>query len=230
MTSPIKVSPTTIGLTSALVLGLAAPALAGIAPPTTGEAFLAADLDASGGLSKTEFATFLEAGLTTKEINSAFKNADVNRSKEVTLLELRYHLGEVELPTKNEISFEAADNDGNGFLDRGDFNLAVGHLRSRGIDLLRRFLQADVSNDGRITLDEWSVYLTGKAKGPEGASFLVFDLLDQYKDEKISSGEYTWFYTGETRQSKIAAAFYKLDKNEDGYLTRDEWNPGAKKR
>lgn len=227
MNPPIKVSTTTLGFTSALVLGLAAPAFAGVVTPP--DVFLTADVNASGGLSRAEFATTLEAGLTGKEISSAFKNADVDRSKEVTRLEFSYHLGEINRPTKAEISFEAADDNGDDFLARDEFNRAVGHLRSRGVDLLRRFLQADESNDQRITLDEWTLYVTGKAKGPQGASFLVFDLLDQDGNDEVSYGEFTWFYTGETKQNKVIAKFIALDKDENGDLTREEWNPGAKR-
>lgn len=229
MTPPIKASPKHRVLISSAIITLAAPAFAGVVVPP-GDVFAEADIDASGGLSRTEFATTLEAGLTGKQIAAAFKNADVNRSKEVTRLEFSYHLGEIERPTKEEVSFDAADENGDDFLGLQEFNRAVGNLRSRGVDLLRRFLLADESNDQRITFDEWTLYVTGKAKGPEGASFLPFDLMDQDKDDKLSYGEFTWFYTGETKQNKVIAKFAALDKDESGDITRDEWNPGVKRR
>ena len=45
----------------------------------------------------------------------------------------------------------------------------------------------------------------------------------------LTVAEFAGVLPKNTTEEKVQARFDKLDDNEDGFLTKDEWNPGAPK-
>ncbi|MCW1926014.1 hypothetical protein OKA05_25875 [Luteolibacter arcticus] len=219
---------------AALAITFTGAAFAGA--PTEGElAFAAADIaPADGSLNLVEFTTTLEEGTSAQKAKAAFKKADRDKSTSVSLVEFRISIGELTAPTKEELSFIAADTVVDNILTLAEFE-ATFTGKTAPIEIYKRFLKADAAAPVGLSLEEWTLYKKGKAKGPEGAKYYKFDLADSHpgvdlgEDDKLSIEEFALSFPKGTKEATISAKFAKEDSNEDGFLTRDEWNPGAPK-
>lgn len=190
------------------------------------DAFTAADTDASQNLDNLEFAAVLPAGSSEKKVMKEFKKADLNGSLDVSLWEYLVYTREEPLPPKMELAFYKADESEDGTIDFWELAQA-GKRNAAGVEHLKQFAIADTNQDLSIDLEEFTRYKQGRAVAPAGVSLLKFDLLDQNDDDSVSYAEFTWLYNGETRQLAMMRAFDKFDKNDNTWITRDEWNPGA---
>lgn len=145
--------------------------------------------------------------------------------------------------------FQAHDHDGNGFLQRKDFELSAirmaeefGHgpespARQRLVaislglwDHLSKV--ADLDADGRISLDEYkAAFARGMLETPETfhQSYVpyidaVMEMADEDHDGKLTaSEEVRWMGTLMGMPEQVVAdAFRRIDKDGDGLITRDE--------
>lgn len=205
---------------------LSGAAFAG-APSAGTVAFNTADADTSSSLTQEEFATTLEAGTKANVVKKEFKKADLDHKDGISLNEYLIYIGEVTLPTKEELSFTAADTVVDGFLSLAEFNATIPGKGPLSNNLVR-FLKADVNSDDKLSLEEWTLYKKGKAKG-DGTKYLKFDLADADENDAVNVAEFATLFSQNLTEEKVAAKLAKLDTNEDGVLTRDEWNPGAPK-
>lgn len=219
----------TIGLSlAAIALGLSGSTLAA-APASPGTiAFNTADADHSGILSFQEFVSTLPIRTTYGKAELKFKKADRDRSGGITLSEYLVYVGEEEPPTKEELSFAAADEDDNGTLDEEEF-AATFSAPLAPIQIRLRFLKADADEIDGLSLEEWTLFKKGKAKGKEGVKYTKFDLADLDNDDELTIEEFALTFAPSTKEATIAAKFAKEDEDENDVLTRDEWNPGAPK-
>lgn len=227
MTNNNSIARTGLSL-AAISLTLTGSVFAGIISPGTA-AFNTADADTSGSLTLEEFTATLAEGTTAQKAKRAFKKADGDKSGGVTLPEYLIHVGEAQAPTKEELSFAAADANENGSLDLEEFaDTFTG--KTAPIEIRKRFLKADADVSGALSLEEWTLHKKGKAKGPDGVKYYKFDLADLNEDNELTIEEFALAFPQGTKESAIAVKFAKKDKNDNGVLTRSEWNPGAPKQ
>ena len=207
----------TIALTGAAVAGTAYPNQA---------AFIAADGDVSNSLSKVEFATTLGEEPSEKVINKSFKKADADKDESISLSEFLVF----EADSKKEGAFIKADADLNGVVSLDEY-VAATQGKAPYIVVKKRFLLSDSDDEGSVgvlTLTEWSA----KRRKPTKGEFLSFDLANEETVEtplSLTVAEFAGVLPKNTTEEKVQARFDKLDDNEDGFLTKDEWNPGAPK-
>ena len=145
--------------------------------------------------------------------------------------------------------FQAHDHDGNGYLQREDFELSAirmseefGHglesparkkllAISLGLwDHLRKV--ADFNSDGRISLDEYKkAFAAGLLETPESFDQgyvpyinAVIDIADQDHDGKLTeSEEIRWMSSLMGVPVEVSrAAFHRIDKDHDGFITASE--------
>lgn len=191
------------------------------------DGFIVADANSSQALDKAEFATTLEEGAPDKTVNRQFKKADRDKNNMISLTEYLVHTGAKEAPTKIEASFTAADTDSNGSIDFFEFQEAS-PPKSPLVSMLRSFLLADDDGNEALSSEEWTRLKTGKAKPEKGERYLQFDLADANGDDQITVDEFFSVFPRGTTTQKVWAKFLRLEKSDDGVLTRDEWNPGGR--
>jgi Ca2+-binding EF-hand superfamily protein len=187
--------------------------------------FIAADLDVSGSLSVDEFTTTLDADLSVRAVNRAFRSADANRDLSIQLNEYLLFTGTYTPENRLDRQFYLADVSIDGSLD---FEEYVDSRPGRAplIVLRRQFLQADADDDDAISLEEWIAFRTGQTPANGGLS--VFELADVDADGEVDPAEFASVYPRGFAEVRLMAKFNKLDDNEDGVLTTDEWNPGRR--
>ena len=200
---------------------LSRPALAGVAYDISG--FTAADLDASGDLSKLEFNTTLPPGLTPKVQARSFRRADLNRNATIQLNEFLIFRGIIRPENALERWFYLADASLDGALDFEEYK--SGFKRKASLVSIRRdFLRTDANGNGAVTLVEYSNFRLGLSR-PN--SFTVFELADFDDNGQLTIEEFGHVYTSTTSKAAIQKRFLLLDDNRDGVLTTSEWNPGV---
>jgi hypothetical protein len=218
----------TLGLNlAAIALAFSGSALAAAVSPGT-TAFNVADADTSGILSFEEFVTTLPVRTTYGKASFKFKKADLDQSGGITLPEYLIYVGEEEAPTKEELSFAAADEDENGSLDLEEFS-ATFTAPLAPIQIRLRFLRADADETDALSPEEWTQFKKGKARSADGVKYTKFDLADLNEDDQLTLEEFALTYPPGTKEDVIADKFALEDENDDSFLTRDEWNPGAPK-
>ncbi|WP_367873228.1 EF-hand domain-containing protein [Luteolibacter sp. Populi] len=215
---------------SLLACAVALPGTALAGAPTAGELeFAAADIaPADGSLNKEEFTTTLPEGSKPKFVNKQFKKANFVKSESLTLEEYLVYIGDIEAPTKQELSFRVADLNLNGGIDLAELNTATPG-KSPFINIVKTFLIADDDANDELSRAEWTLLKTGKAKPAKGEKFLKFVLADANENNQLTNLEFASTFPRGTVQAKVDVKFDKLDKNDDTFLTRDEYNPGAPK-
>lgn len=186
--------------------------------------FNTADLDVSGTLSSAEFSTTFSTLTPRGQIKSAFKKADGNRNGSLTLEEwLAYREGTFE--HQETLKFDAADADSSGFLTLTEF--APTQPTNKPFIMTRAaFLGADHDDDGLISLDEWLEHRENGFHDSHGVSLGKFDLADLDATNSLTPDEFAGVYPPKVKAAVVLKKFAGLDDNDDGLLTRDEWNPG----
>ena len=117
----------------------------------------------------------------------------------------------------------SSDVNVNGSLTYEEFT-ATAKARASVVSIRRNFFRADLNADSNVTLAEWLVYRRGDA--PRNI-YTVFELADFDENDELTPEEYGYFFARGTASAKILARFSSKDDNDDGVLTRDEWNPGG---
>lgn len=186
--------------------------------------FIAADVDLSGTLSAGEFATTLEAGLSANAVQRKFRAADRNLNGSVQLNEFLIFTGTIPAPSKAEEQFAQLDGNGNASLTYEEFT-ATAKVRASVVSIRRQFFRADANSDSTVTLAEWTTYKSNKSPR---VFYSIFELSDLDGDDQLTPDEFGYFYARGTASSKIMARFSTKDDNDDGVLTRAEWNPGVR--
>ncbi|XP_039140008.1 calcium-dependent protein kinase 20-like [Dioscorea cayenensis subsp. rotundata] len=130
------------------------------------------------------------------EIKELFEMMDVNNNGKITLEELKHGLQKVgyQLPDADvKILMDAADVDGNGTLDYGEFVAVSIHVQRMGNDehLHKAFAYFDQNKSGYIEIEELSESLADDL-GPNHEEVVnaIFRDVDADKDGKISYEEF----------------------------------------
>ncbi|KAJ1691914.1 hypothetical protein LUZ63_016069 [Rhynchospora breviuscula] len=130
------------------------------------------------------------------DIKELFQKMDLNNDNKISFDELKLGLHKIgqQLPDSDvRILMDAADTDGNGFLDYGEFVAVSIHLKKIGNDehLHRAFSFFDQNKSGYIEIEELSTSLADDL-GPnhdEVINAIIHDV-DTDKDGKISYDEF----------------------------------------
>ena len=154
---------------------------------------------------------------------------------------------------KHHLSFAQADADSSGSLTVFEFATTRGPGTPL-VEIRRRFLPIDVSGafevvidpvtglpavdpvtgepvpgdpipDGLVSLDEWNAYraLEEKPKSDLGR----FDLADFDGDGQLTPVEFSYLFSPKVKAGKATRKFNKLDDNDDGSITREEFKKPA---
>lgn len=198
--------------------------------PTTDTAkFEAADADASGGLTLAEFSTTFSGGTRASKILEKFNKADTSNDDSVSLAEWLVYKDDTIPENENDdtAKFNAADSDSNGSLTYDEFATTLAGKKSE-VEIRARFLKADTNDDNLVSLAEWNVYKNDNLPDDSNNRPRAFDLADVDASGDITPDEFAGFFKPKTKPSSIQKKFDKYDRNDDGVLTRDEWNPGKR--
>lgn len=198
--------------------------------PTTDTAkFEAADADASGGLTLAEFSTTFSGGTRASKILEKFNKADTSNDDSVSLAEWLVYKDDTIPENENDdtAKFNAADSDSNGSLTYDEFATTLAGKKSE-VEIRARFLKADTDDDNLVSLAEWNVYKNDNLPDDSNNRPRAFDLADVDASGDITPDEFAGFFKPKTKPSSIQKKFDKYDRNDDGVLTRDEWNPGKR--
>lgn len=97
------------------------------------------------------------------------------------------------------------------------------------VAIRRNFFRADANGDANgdanVTLEEWTDFKSGRSPR---VFVSIFALADFDEDGELAPDEFGYYYARGTANEKIMARFSVKDDNDDGVLTRDEWNPGVR--
>lgn len=188
--------------------------------------FAAADADASGSLSLAEFATTFSKGDKEPQLLRKFAKADANQDSLISLDEWTFFKDDT-IPGKEKddtVSFTRADADASGSLTLAEFTTTQDPRKS-AISILARFIKADTNADELLSLDEWLTFKDDRKPDDSANRPDDFTLADTDADGSVTLPEFTGTFPGKSNPKSIARKFDKLDRNDDGFLTRDEWNP-----
>jgi Ca2+-binding EF-hand superfamily protein len=186
--------------------------------------FLTADVDVSSSLSLGEFTTTLKAGISATAAARKFKAADRNLNGSVQLNEFLIFSKVLPVPSKAETAFEIADVNVNGSLTFDEFT-SIEKERASIVSIRRNYLRADANGDTNVTLAE---YISFRAGDYDRTRLSIFFLADVDADDEVDLTEFAYAYARGTAEAKILVKFQKKDLNDDGFLTRSEWNPGVR--
>eukprot|EP00252_Welwitschia_mirabilis_P001499 TRINITY_DN11361_c0_g2_i1.p1 TRINITY_DN11361_c0_g2~~TRINITY_DN11361_c0_g2_i1.p1 ORF type:complete len:228 (-),score=74.30 TRINITY_DN11361_c0_g2_i1:641-1324(-) len=132
----------------------------------------------------------------TRGIKDMFKMMDTNNTGSITLEQLKaglQKLGSNMDESEVKMLMEAADADGNGTLDYGEFVAASLHLQSMENDeyLLKAFVYFDKNESNYIEIEEFREALA-EDFGPEDVDVVnsIFNDVDVDKDGRISYEEF----------------------------------------
>lgn len=134
--------------------------------------------------------------------------------------------------------FEAMDVDGDGLLEREDFEALAGRWTEIGEDAagLTEIMMgwwetllaaSDRNRDDKVSLEEVLLVvdrLPGMLDAVKGTAGAMFEAVDRNGDDRISGAEYKRLIeTWNGRPVDTEAVFHRLDLDGDGYLSRDEF-------
>ena len=154
---------------------------------------------------------------------------------------------------KHHLTFAQADVDASGGLTVFEFATTQG-AGTPLVEIRRRFLPADVAGafevvidpvtglpavdpvtgdpivgdpipDGEISLDEWNAWRALEERPKSDLS--RFDLADFDGDDQLSLVEFGYLISPKAKAGKKVRKFNKLDVDDDGYLSRDEFKKPA---
>ncbi len=194
--------------------------------------FEAADDDRSGSLTLAEFTTTVGHGHPPEEvILKKFTRADANDDDLVSLQEFLaykqdHQEDEIEDDIEHDVNrFNGADTDDDGFLTYDEFKPTVPGKRPE-IRVRERFLLADANNDDLVSLEEWLAFKNDEDE-TDDETFRKFDLADTDANDELTLDEFADVFPPGMLMETVIKKFNNKDDNEDGVLTRDEWNPGG---
>lgn len=213
-----------------LSLGIAALSIGSADAQSPGElAFASADLNHSNSLHGAELRTILPNPISDGALNKLCKRIDLNNDEQISLKEYLVFSGERKRPSKQEMAFDALDQNVTGDLHLGEL-IEFTPGQAPVVSHIKTLMIADVDNNELITLQEWLDFKSGKTKPDPEDNFLVFDLANTFNvDDHLELVEYSAVLKSSISDSSLRKKFAKLDKNGDQGLTRDEFNPGARK-
>lgn len=218
-----------LGLAASLIgAALTLTASAG-GTPTLTDQFNTADADDSTFLTETEFGTAYTPALPKGKLKKAFRTADDDSDRLVSLAEwLAFRRAEIlKHPTKfPESAFEVSDADLSGALDLFEFAPLIPGKKPL-IEKRRRFLMADADDDDLVTLDEWLDYVESPQADTSGLPLRKFDLADLDEDGELDPIEFSYVFPPAVKPQVLEKKFSGFDDDESLLLTREEWNPGG---
>lgn len=190
------------------------------------EKFQNADLDSSGGLVPAEFKATFSTLIPQRQIDKAFKKADSSRDGSVSLAEwLAYRATTFE--GRETLAFNNADIDDDGALTLDEF-APTQSAKSAFIQIRATLLAADHDADGHLSLDEWLAFRGKRTRHAHGVPLSKFQLADIDGTGSLTPDEFGHVYPPKVKPDVVLKKFNSLDRNDDGLLTRDEWNPGRR--
>ncbi|KAL5708218.1 non-specific serine/threonine protein kinase [Ranunculus cassubicifolius] len=131
------------------------------------------------------------------DIKDSFKAMDINNNDKLTLEDLKLGLHKIghQIPDSDvQMLMEAADVDGNGTLDYGEFVAVAIHLRKMGNDehLHKAFMFFDQNKSGYIEIEELRDALAEEVDpSNDEVIFAILHDVDSDKDGKISYEEFS---------------------------------------
>ena len=224
-----RCSPKTGAALSLIGVSLTLFATAGTQPTLTDQ-FNTADADTSGALSEAEFAALYEPALKKGRLKKAFRSADADKDKEVILEEwLAFRRAEIlKNPRKApEAAFEVADADLSGALDLFEFAPLVPGKKPLIVKRVR-FLMADADDDDLVSPEEWLAYQERPQPDTSGLPLRKFDLADLDESGDLDVDEFAHVFPPAVKPQVVEKKFSGQDDDEDGLLTREEWDPGRR--
>jgi Ca2+-binding EF-hand superfamily protein len=190
------------------------------------EKFHNADVDSSGGLARSEFRTTFSTLVPQRQIDRAFQKADASRDGSLSLAEwLAYRATTFE--GRETLVFNNADSDGDGGLTLDEF-AATQTGRKPFIRTRAAFIASDHDLDGHLSLAEWLLFRGKKSRHNHGAAPSTFALADMDGGDSLTPDEFAHVFPPNAKPEAVLKKFNQLDRNDDGLLTRNEWNPGRR--
>jgi len=152
------------------------------------ESFLAMDKNKTGTITLGEFQETLKnmgARISTKEQKQIFANLHSSCTEEIAYSEFLAAMVNAQVGYHTELlksTFRKFDTDNNGFIDVDELKGILGD-EYRGEDVASMMKEADLNNDGRISLDEFIAYAKTEGSGDENKVAL---LAGQIIDKQVS--------------------------------------------
>lgn len=191
--------------------------------------FEEADADSSGDLTLAEFRNLLPAKMPEEQVLNKFAAADADANELVTLDEWKaYREDEKDDTEKQTERFNNADLDDDGFLTYEEFVPFVPGKKPL-IEVRKRFLKADADDDLLVSLEEWLAFKDDTLPD-EPFKVRKFDLADLDGDGLLTIDEFATTFPRKTPPKTIQRKFNQQDEDDDGFINRDEWNPGDGKK
>lgn len=187
-------------------------------------AFVAADVNVSGGLDSTEFNTTLDVGLSVRAQRRSFRRADYNRDGAIQVNEFLIFRGVIDPANGLERAFWQSDLSLNSELSWEEFTTTFSGKVSL-VNIRRGFLRADANVNDSVTLAEYLSFRRGQSPP---SSLTIYQLADFDGNSQVTLTEFGYSFGQNVADAKILAKFGRLDDNTDGFLVTSEWNPGVR--
>ncbi len=130
--------------------------------------------------------------------------------------------GNHDRPNDDEAKFNAADTNHDAALSLSEFAAAQSPGKPL-VEARRKFLSADTDANNSISLAEWTAYKNDR--GPDdNPHYDKFDLADLNGNGTLTLAEFAGTRSPNTNPTSVGKKFGKLDKNDDGLLSRSEFN------
>lgn len=217
------------------------PVAAGACGQSAADVIKAYDTDKNGTLSLEEFKAST-AGLPTAEAESLFAMIDSDGNKQISEAEIKATMpDEKQLREMAGMMFTQLDANSDGSLSEVEFAKQL--PGAPAADAKKAFEHLDANDDGKISKDE---YVDDFVAASMGDLEYDFKRLDSNKDGKLSKDEFEPFKNDASldtnkdgsisleefkeaividTQAEIDKAFKAADKNNDGKLSKDEFEP-----
>lgn len=193
--------------------------------------FEAADANNDDALTLAEFTATFSRGTRASKILEKFNKADTDNNDSVSLAEWTIYKDDTIPENENEnddtAKFNAADANSDGSLTLDEFATTLAGKKS-AVEIRARFLKADTDDNDLVSLAEWGVYKNDNLPDDSNGRPRAFDLADLDASDDLTPDEFAGYFAPKTKPSAIQKKFDKYDRNDDGVLTRDEWNPGKR--